>query len=252
MANEEFYQPNNVTPEKVKSVSVGFLPKVFIFFGIGILLSALISLAMPYAYQAFGWIDLSKVTGIAVRAYGDGLLIMMISTLVILFIFSLVNQLVLFKRGAMHPIMYFLYCIIMGIAISFTSMFVDFYTFAIAFGVSALAFILMGLIGYFSKGHLKSFAVFGIALFICSAVLSLFNWFIFGSNWLYWIITFATLFGVLLFTSFDVRMIKTYQESQAESTGLAIFCAFVLYNDFIYIFLRILQIAAVLFNKSNN
>ena len=80
-----------------------------------------------------------------------------------------------------------------------------------------------------------------MGLLIGSIFLSLINWFI-GSDQLGWIVTFASFGAIMLITAFDVWRIRRISESGQASKNLALYCAFNIYIDFIYMFMRIAMI----------
>lgn len=254
MENNKFIKNANLNETGVNSkATIGFTSKVLLFLGLGIVLSTIVSICAPLAYQAFGWITLIKDgSSVGLVGFTTPFIIFVASISIITFILMLVNQFYLFARGKTEILMYIPYCILMGLVVSFTSMFVSYYTFGLALGVSALAIILMGAIGYFSKGRLNTLAIVGIALTFGSVILSLLNFFIFGNVYVMWIITFATLIAVVLFVAFDFRLVKEYSLSGNPTTGVAIYCAFRLYNDFIYIFIRLLTLFSYFTRDSSN
>ncbi|MEG1222398.1 MAG: Bax inhibitor-1 family protein [Bacilli bacterium] len=254
MENNKFIKNANLNETGVNSkATIGFTSKVLLFLGLGIVLSTIVSICAPLAYQAFGWITLIQDgSSVGLVGFTTPFIIFVASISIITFILMLVNQFYLFARGKTEILMYIPYCILMGLVVSFTSMFVSYYTFGLALGVSALAIILMGAIGYFSKGRLNTLAIVGIALTFGSVILSLLNFFIFGNVYVMWIITFATLIAVVLFVAFDFRLVKEYSLSGNPTTGVAIYCAFRLYNDFIYIFIRLLTLFSYFTRDSSN
>lgn len=254
MQDNKFVQNAPLEQSGAKSkATLGFTSKVLLFLGLGIALSTIVSICAPLAYQAFGWITLIKDgSTIGIVEITTPFLIFIGCISAVTFILMLVNQFYLFARGKTEILMYVPYCILMGLVLSFTSMFVSYYTFGLALGVSALAMMLMGAVGYFSKGRLNSIAIIGIVLTFGSVILSLLNFFIFGNAYIMWIITFATLIAVVLFVAFDFRLVKEYSLNGNPTTGVAIYCAFRLYNDFIYIFIRLLTLFSYITRDSSN
>ena len=118
-----------------------------------------------------------------------------------------------------------------------------------AFGITAGIFLLMTLIAVLTKGNLHPLLMVGIGLMIGAGVLSLVNWLI-GSDTIMWIVTFAMFAAIMFITMFDIWNIKKICERGAMNTNLALYCAFTLYVDFIYILIRVLIFLIIIFAKN--
>lgn len=172
----------------------------------------------------------------------------MIGSAVALFIMVIWVQVGVLRRPTKWMIIpYIFYAVIMGIFLSSFTMFIDFYVIGVAFGITCLCFGTMALVGYFSKANLNYLLFVIIALFAGGTVLALVNllfYFVLPIYWdvTYWIITFVFFAVIMLVTCFDVYNIKQIIERGQMSGSLALYCAFTLYVDFIYLFIRILLI----------
>ncbi len=145
---------------------------------------------------------------------------------------------------------YVLYSICMGVLISSFTIFIPFYILAISFGLTCLCFGSMALLGYFAKGNLNNIALVAIGLFVGAAFIGLFNlfffiWFPAAYDIIYLIISFATFGAMMLITMYDVWKIKKFTERGETSNNIALYCAFNLYVDFIYIFVRIVYFVMI-------
>ena len=134
----------------------------------------------------------------------------------------------------------------MGIMLSTLAMVIDWSILGITFGITALIFGLMSLIALLSKGRLNGLAIAAMGLFIGAGILSLVLWILmlvgFFSGTLYWIVSLSVFVAVMLITIWDMARIKAIAQNGEMTTNISLYCAFILYNDFIYIFLRILRI----------
>ncbi len=119
----------------------------------------------------------------------------------------------------------------------------DLSTILLTFVATSAVFGIMGLLGYLSKGSLSSTWTLIIGLFFGAIILSLFNIF-FANSTLDYIVSFAMLAVILLITMYDVRRIKDIAQSGINSKNLVSYCAFMIYLDFINIFLRLLAYIA--------
>ena len=105
----------------------------------------------------------------------------------------------------------------------------------------------MALIAFLSKGNLSGLAITGIGLLIGALMLSLVNWIMWlvsPATWsvLYIAIQFIVLAAVMLITIYDMWRIKKIAERGEMNTNVELYCAFTLYVDFIYIFIRIVSV----------
>ena len=96
---------------------------------------------------------------------------------------------------------------------------------------------------------LKSAVSVGIGLFVGCGILSLVNLLIMLIapsifQPMYWIVSLGMFAAVMFITMFDIWNIKRICQTGELSNNLALYCAFTLYVDFIYIFVRILTILA--------
>lgn len=138
---------------------------------------------------------------------------------------------------------FFLYAGTMGVLISSIVLTAGYAIIGQALGLTALAFGSMALYGRYTKSNLTGMGMLAVGALVGSLVLMLFNLFM-RSSQLNWVISFVTFGAVMLITAFDVWRIQRISENGGNGTNLAIFFAFQLYVDFIYIFLRIVQFLA--------
>ena len=123
-----------------------------------------------------------------------------------------------------------------------------------AFGITALTFLVMSLIAFLTKGNMAPIVIVIIGLAIGAGTLALFNWIfalITGQviETLYWIVEFAVFALILFVTIFDLWRIKKIAENGAMDNNIALYCAFVMYTDFINVFIRILYFLLIIFAR---
>ena len=238
----------NVSYSQSYANSYSFVGKTMLWFGFGILLTAGLALGLPQLYQNLGWIVLSESHQIAAIAASGAraINIITITCAIVAFITSIVSSFTIFKSQehvAYAIVPYFIYVLCWGGILSIFCMFFDWYTIGLAFGSTSLVFFSIGIIGYLSRGRIGwAWGLVG-GLFMGALPLIIVNIFL-RSPVLYWVIEFAFLIAILLFVFIDFRRIGEYSRNGATSTGLAIYCAFNIYCDFIYIFVKLLQIIA--------
>ena len=110
------------------------------------------------------------------------------------------------------------------------------------FGISAIIYAILALIGYKTNANLGSFGPYITVFLIAGIVLSIINLFLENSM----LELFLDWFILILFmgiTIYDINKMKLLQQDPSlNSDKIYIYCAMQLYLDFINIFLRILSI----------
>lgn len=177
---------------------------------------------------------------------GDYFNVLLIVELLIVLGFSL-----LFKKlpPVVVGILYFVYSMINGVTLSVIFVVFELSSILYLFGISALIFATLGIIGYKTNKDLTSWGPYLTVFLIAGILLSIINLFILKNTTfeliLDWLIL-ALFFGI---TIYDINKIKLLQEEPSIDTNkIHIYCAMQLYLDFINIFLRILSI----FGKRRN
>lgn len=142
-------------------------------------------------------------------------------------------------------VLFLAYSVVIGISLSILALVYTGTTLATVFGVSALIYGIMAVAGYTTQTDLTKFGNIMIMGMFAIVGASLINYFI-GSSSLDYIISFV---GVAVFTgltAFYVQMLKRIGEGvefgSAEQKKLVIIGAFVLYTNFINLFLSLLRV----------
>ena len=179
---------------------------------------------------------------------------LLIGSLVAYFPLVIWIHIVGFRGRGRLDIPFVIYAIVMGVLISSFTMFVPFHLIAISFGITCVVFGALSLIALTSKRDLSFLGLVALGLFVGALLVSLFNliWmFVFPASFqmLYWLVSFAIFLAMMLITIFDVYRVKQIAQRGEHSTNIALFCAFNLYVDFIYLFIRILLIVVQLFGR---
>lgn len=159
-----------------------------------------------------------------------------------------------------------IYCIAMGFLISFTLLIAnDVSPFALpsAFAITGLVFGILFFIGRVCKnmrpilqlaiGFLTGGLIIGIALAILFPLASrglLGPAFTVSLLWIYVIFDVVVFLGMFGCCAYDVWRIEQIARNGGYNKNLALYCAFILYQDFIYILLRVLRVLIVMFAKS--
>ncbi len=233
-------------------VGAGLLLTFFIMFAIGITMKLIVGDAL-IAFEEFGDIDAlmaDPVKSGALVAYGIMLAVSAITMLVIMIVINIT----MFAKGKVHLVPYLIYASTMGVFLSSFALVMPFWEIAAAIGITSLVFGAMALVGFLGGDKIKWFGVVGIGLLFGSILIGLaaipifiFIPQIYGSSAYaiyYLIMSFVTLVAMILITAYDFWRVKKIASKGTACNDLALYCAFNLYVDFIYILIRILSILA--------
>ena len=248
-----FNQDGTVKAKKAKPVSleassgaVSFA-KVFLYMFIYLAITAAVAFGVGYA------ITVSYNNAVAAGGTGDEVLTpylgILIGSAVALLVMTIIINVVIIKGKRSVLVPSILYSIIVGLLFSALTIFVDWKIMGMAFGITAGIFLIMSLIAIFTKGNMRPLGMMAIGLFLGAGILALVNFFL-GSTTLYWIVSFAIFAALMFITMFDIWNIKMITEQGAMDRNISYYCAFVMYVDFINIFLRILYFLILIFGKS--
>lgn len=227
-----------------------FFAKVFGYLAIGLLITAAV---------AFGWsFYVAKFFSQGGELTETGLYLL-IGTAIVAFVGSLIDSIVINIRSARSEkapwAAFIVYAFFMGLVVSiFLLAGVDFQTMGEAFGLTALAFAIMFLIGYFSKSNLNVFAFIALGLLFTVFLVSAFFGIIYLINprsalLIDYICSIVVVVAFMLIIGWDSWRIKKAAKALPNNNNLALYCAFTLYTDFITLFLRILYV--LLMSKSS-
>ena len=250
---DRFNDSNNQQNKSFKEVSsksstAYSLTKVFGYMFIGILITAAIALGLG------AWFNYALLQNVSPD---EDLFATNAVILIVLLIVSGIGILILsfvvpitMARGK-HSILVpsIIYTVLMGIMLSSIAAFIPWYLLGITFGITSLIFGLMSLIAFLSKGKLNGLAIAAIGLFVGAGFIALFMFvlMLMGVNvtFLYWIVSMATFAAMMLITIWDLARIKDIAKNGEMTNNLSLYCAYILYNDFIYILLRVLRIVLI-------
>ena len=217
--------------------------KVFLYMFVGLAITTAVAFgvagAFYYALTQGAVLDFILQVG----------LIMTIISAISLFILMIIINVVTLrgKHSIVAPAV--LYCVLMGVVLSWFTLLVDWRILGMAFGITSGIFLIMTLIALLTKGNLHPLLTMAMGLFIGAGILCLVNWLI-GSNTIAWVVTFAIFAAMMFITMFDIWNIKKICEKGAMSNNLAMYCAFTLYVDFIYILVRIIYFLLIIFARN--
>lgn len=210
-----------------------FLTKVFGAMFISLLVTAIASSLLGYMFVQF----FNAGNDAALDIFFGSFVASAIGLLVLSFVLP-----ISLRRGKHSIILYYvLYIVCMSVVLSSVFVLYDLSTLGLTFGVTSLIFGIMALLGYVSKGSFSGVRALILGLFLGAVVLSIVNFFLANSE-IDWIVSFVIFAVILLVTMYDVRRIKDIAAGGAkQSYNLILYCTFMLYVDFVNIFLRVLS-----------
>ncbi len=240
MENVETKQQDSGLVTKLTS---RFLGAVFGYLAIGLLITAGVCFGFSYFVASRYTVDgVISETGVMVAA------ITAIAAAIASYIITFVNSIYSLKTGKAPWVGFLLYAICMGLVFSVILLAgIDFGTIGEALGLTALAFGVVFLIGYFSKSDLSPLLFVAFALLICICLVSVF-WFVFylinpaAFSWLDVGISVAVIIFCILMIAIEANRIGKIVEKGQGNHNMALYCAFNLYTNFLALFVRILQL----------
>ncbi|HNX16060.1 MAG TPA: Bax inhibitor-1 family protein [Bacilli bacterium] len=247
---EEYYEkPKNViNPAETNVRSSSFLSKVYGYMAIGILITALVAFGVGFGFQS--WMT-ANPTAAAYETY----LFILIGSIIGLLVVSIVISIISLRGKHSIIVPAIIYSVLMGVVFSEFVLFIPFYIIGMAFAITAMTFAIMYFLSKVIKKNLNWLGTLGFGLLMGAFLMSAF-FFIFYLiapnlfSWLYVIIDGVFFVAMLFITMFDVWRIQQIANKGSQSNNLALYCAFSLYVDFMYILMRLIIILARIFGTS--
>lgn len=249
------YNFNSSTPGATPNVGErttqrSLLSKTFLYMFGFLMITVAVSIGVSLIFQNCGLSTEGVITEEVARAY----LITMITASVTQVILTIVIVFTSLRAGKAKVIPIILYAICMGVLISSFALYLNWWTLAATFGIAALAFGGMALIGVTSK-RASGMGMVGFGLLFGVLMVSLFNIIfvlLLPGVWLIQniITSIILVIAIMLITAYDVYNIKQISMRCQADNNLALYLAFNLYLDFIIILIHLLRLVAI-FSSSN-
>lgn len=236
------YQENSLQKNVAKS---------FGYMALGLGISAVVAFLFSWL---FGTLQHNLGTS---ESASDTIAVVYLTCLMVSFVGLLVDEVILHvvvgrnKHSAWVP--YILYAVFMGVFLSsFIAFGLDPLTAAEAFALTSVSFVLMFLIGYFSKANLN---VLGMVLSLTAWMILLFGSFwglmiaLTGNGFAYYqyeiIMSVVILVITVLVTAVDSYNIKRILANADGMKNACLYCAYVMYGDYLMILIRVLYLLAL-------
>ena len=231
------------------------LTKVFGYMFCGLMITAAIMLGLSGLYRYLLSVDYTQgfnAEAIAIQALLATLIVSAIGLIVLSFIVP-----IMVRKGT-HSVLVpaILYTVLMGVCLSTLTIFIPWYLLGVTFLITSLIFGLMALIALLSKERLHWLGIIGLGLVLGGGLISLFLWILMlvlpsGTiTSIFWIVSLAVFAGMMCITTWDISRIKSIALEGEMTNNISLYCAYILYNDFIYIFMRVLRIVLIIYSKS--
>ena len=233
-----------------------FLTKVFGMMFLCLLITTAVAAGLGYGFMYL--LVKTATDGVYNSTLINTMLVALIVDAVVLLIMSFVLP-IMFARGKHNiivPLM--IYVVLMGVLLSCFTWLFEPIILAESFGITALVFGLMALLGYLSKGKVAGIGIILLGLIIGAGLLALINWVMIlvggvseANVTISWIVSLAIFAFLMLMTLWDVARISKIAEKGSEGgNNLIYYCAYILYSDFIALLVRVVYYVAMFTRRS--
>lgn len=141
-----------------------------------------------------------------------------------------------------------IYAVLVGVLFSTLTIFVDWKLMGIAFAITCGVFLIMALIASLSKANFSPLGFIALGLLLGVIPLALINLFFFNET-IYWVVSFVIFAAIMFITMYDIWRIRKIADQGQMTRNLSLYCAFIMYTDFINIFIRILYYLMIIFGN---
>lgn len=243
-----------ITTSKATAIAFGYM-------GIGLLITAIVAFILGFVFDRVinGNLDNEAILEQTLMTYVAIIIVSGVGLLIDGFVINFMA--IRGKKSIWVP--YVIYCILMGALFScFMLGGIDPWTIGEAFLLTAAVFLIMFAIGYFSKVNLNPIAYVGLALVLMLMAFALFVFIAFAITGFSsealattYIITELAMYGLIcllmiLMVAVDAYNIRKILTRASDNPNVILYCAYVMYVDFIVILMRVIYILAVAKNSS--
>ena len=239
-------QAVDLTDKQTKGV---FLTKVYGWMFICLLITTVVAAGLGYGLMYF-FVNATEEAAVNIMT---GMIIGAIVSAIALLVMSFVLPITFIrgKHSIIVPLM--IYVVLMGILLSMFTWAFEPVILAESFGITALVFGLMALLGHLSKGRLAGIGAIMLGLIIGAGLLSLVNFLMIliggikpENVMISWIVSLAVFAFLMFMTMWDVaRINQIASKGDTGNNNLVHYCAYILYSDFIALLVRVIYYVAM-------
>lgn len=235
----EIYSAEEVKEiEKPRSFSGAIsYAKIFLWFGLGVLLSGLVGSFIAYVLPLMVTIDnVDQVSGVLVGLTIASAIVIFPITIVMCFKANSI------KGKVLMPTLYVIYALAFGVLLGSVLMMVDAGTAIIALVSTGGVMALMGVLGILVGPKMNKVLLVAVSIGFSAMIIGLIGAFTFNTPMM-WIFSYGMLAYTMLITAYDIYRIKAIVSRAGNiHSNLSVYLAFTIYTDFIIIFIRLLSI----------
>ena len=239
-------QAVDLTDKQTKGV---FLTKVYGWMFICLLITTVVAAGLGYGLMYF-FVNATEEAAVNIMT---GMIIGAIVSAIALLVMSFVLPITFIrgKHSIIVPLM--IYVVLMGVLLSMFTWAFEPVILAESFGITALVFGLMALLGHLSKGRLAGIGAIMLGLIIGAGLLSLVNFLMIliggikpENVMISWIVSLAVFAFLMFMTMWDVaRINQIASKGDTGNNNLVHYCAYILYSDFIALLVRVIYYVAM-------
>ena len=232
-----------------KQTKVVFLTKVYGWMFICLLITTVVAAGLGYGLM-YAFVNATEEAAVNIMT---GMIVGAIVSAIALLVMSFVLPITFIrgKHSIIVPLM--IYVVLMGILLSMFTWAFEPVILAESFGITALVFGLMALLGHLSKGRLAGIGAIMLGLIIGAGLLSLVNFLMIliggikpENVMISWIVSLAVFAFLMFMTMWDVARINMIaSKGDTGNNNLVHYCAYILYSDFIALLVRVIYYVAM-------
>lgn len=229
--------------QETGKVKTKFLALIFLYLALGVF----VTLGVGLLYSYILWSSFEAGSNEMAIAYMATFAISGIG----IFVMMIINSVYISKTNKAPWVGFLIFAVLYGLLFSGVLLtgVITFYTLMEALGITTGLFLIMFLLGYFSKINWNPIAFIALTMLIGVLLVSMFFgiWYLISPSTfmlLDFIISIIFIFAVTLIVGVDANRAAKIAASGMANNNLALFMAYNFYVDFIGIFLRVLLLLA--------
>ena len=232
-----------------KQAKGAFLSKVYGWMFICLLITTVVAAGLGYGLM-YAFVNATEEAAVNIMT---GMIVGAVISAIALLVMSFVLPITFIrgKHNIIVPLM--IYVVLMGVLLSMFTWAFEPVILAESFGITALVFGLMALLGHLSKGRLAGIGAIMLGLIIGAGLLSLVNFLMIliggikpENVMISWIVSLAVFAFLMFMTMWDVARINMIaSKGDTGNNNLVHYCAYIIYSDFIALLVRVIYYVAI-------